>query len=158
MLSRRNMRLFNLGAMILITVAWGVRFYYFKKREEIVEKEVEQDSSTGTGKVTAVVLEKVEVQDGFWMVIYTIFVFPVLIFIFVVQELQPRSERLAFVCRNFSFLDYHIGKGLYLMLCAFLVLQHTNVTQWLVAIAVLLVVMINLVHPCLLGADPINGE
>ena len=33
------------------------------------------------------VLEKVEVQDGFWMVIYTIFIFPVLIFIFVVQEL-----------------------------------------------------------------------
>ena len=40
-LSRRNMRLFNLGAMILITIAWAVRFFYFKKREEIVEKEVE---------------------------------------------------------------------------------------------------------------------
>ena len=81
------MRLFNLGAMILITVAWAVRFFYFKKREEIVEKEVEQDNSSGTGKVTVVVLEKVDVQDGFWMVIYTIFIFPVLIFIFVVQEL-----------------------------------------------------------------------
>ena len=44
------------------------------------------------------------------------------------------------------------------MLCGFLVLQHTNVTQWLIALAVLVVAIVNLVHPCLLGADPINGE
>ena len=113
---------------------------------------------SGTGKVTVVVLEKVNVQDGFWMVIYTIFIFPILIFIFVVQELQPKSDRLASICNNFYFLDYHIGKGLYLMLCGFLVLQHTNVTQWLIALAVISVALVNLVHPCLLGATPINGE
>ena len=44
------------------------------------------------------------------------------------------------------------------MLCGFLVLQHTNVTQWLIALAVLAVAIVNLIHPCLLGADPINGE
>lgn len=80
-LSRRNMRIINLAAISLIAIAWIVRFYYFGKREEIVEKTVTD------GKTTSTTLVKTEVQDGFWLIVYTLFVFPFLIFIFVCQEL-----------------------------------------------------------------------
>ena len=39
-LSRRNMRIFNLASIGLITIAWMVRFYYFGKQEVIVEQTV----------------------------------------------------------------------------------------------------------------------
>lgn len=38
-LSRRNMRFINLGAIGIITVAWLVRFYYFTEREDYEEVE-----------------------------------------------------------------------------------------------------------------------
>ena len=67
-------------------------------------------------------------------------------------------ERLAWVKLSFYFLDYHIGKGVYLLLCASLILQHQEVLQWLVAVACMIVVGINMVHPCLVGFEPVNGE
>ena len=120
-LSRRNMRILNLAAIALITVAWVVRFYYFGKREEIHEEQVKVNG------VTSTTLVKKEVQDGFWLVIYTLFVLPFMIFIFICQEFQVAHERLAWVKLSFYFLDYHIGKGVYLLLCASLILQHQEV-------------------------------
>ena len=79
-LSKRNMRILNLAAIGLITIAWLVRFYYFGKREEVVEEDVTTNGGTAT------TLVKKDVQDGFWLVIYTLFVLPFLIFIFVIQE------------------------------------------------------------------------
>lgn len=157
-LSRKNMRLINLGAIGVITVAWLVRFYYFSKREEVKEIEKEYPNTNGVGTYKATVLEKVEVQDNFWMILYTLFVFPTLIVIFVVQELQVTQERLAPICKHFYFLDYYTGKGLYILLMTSLILQHSTVFQWLVAVALFAVVLVNLVYPCLFGADPINGE
>ena len=45
-LSRRNMHILNLAAMALITVAWLIRFYYFGKREELVEEKVTTGTTT----------------------------------------------------------------------------------------------------------------
>ena len=59
---------------------------------------------------------------------------------------------------NFYFLDYHFGKGIYLLLCASLVLQHPDVLQWLICVACFIAVGVNMVHPCLIGMDPVNGE
>ena len=146
------MRIINLAAIGLITIAWVVRFYYFGKREKIVEEQVT------VGTTTSTMLVKTEVRDGFWLVIYTLFVLPFMIFVFVCQELQISSERLAWVKLSFYFLDYHIGKALYLLLCASLILQHSDVLQWLVAVACFIIVGVNFVHPCLIGLDPINGE
>ena len=39
--SKFNMRIINLGAMLLVTIAWLARFMYFVKREEMIEREVE---------------------------------------------------------------------------------------------------------------------
>ena len=55
---------------------------------------------------------------------YTLFVLPFLIFVFIVQEFQVSHERLIWVKHSFYFLDYHFGKGMYLLLCASLILQH----------------------------------
>ena len=41
MFSKFNMRIINLGAMLLVTIAWLARFMYFVKREEMIEREVE---------------------------------------------------------------------------------------------------------------------
>ena len=56
--------------------------------------------------------------------IYTLFVIPFLLFVFIVQELQVTYTHLAFVKHHFYFLDYHFGKGLYLLMLIGLILQH----------------------------------
>jgi len=58
LLSRKNMRLFNVGAIAVATIAWLCRFYYFAKREEIVESEVEYPNTDGNGTYVATVLQK----------------------------------------------------------------------------------------------------
>ena len=61
-LTRKNMRYLNLAGMLLITVAWIIRFYYFKKREEVVESEVDAASgATLDVNERTVKLEKVTV-------------------------------------------------------------------------------------------------
>ena len=39
-----------------------------------------------------------------------------------------------------------------------IILQHENLLEFLIAVVLLLAVIINIVHPFLLGSDPINGE
>ena len=57
--TQRNMRILNLGALLLATIAWVARFMYFAKREEMVEREVEsKDPNTGQ-TITSTVLEKI---------------------------------------------------------------------------------------------------
>ena len=102
-------------------------------------------------------VDKVYTRDSFWMFIYTLFVLPVFIFIFTVQELQVSTERLAFIVEHFRFLDYHIGKGLYLLLLISIIMQHPDVMQWLISMVLLVAVVLNMVHPCIFGANPING-
>ena len=125
--TQRNMRILNLGALLLATIAWVARFMYFAKREEMVEREVEsKDPNTGK-TITTTVLEKIEVSDSFWFIAYTLAVLPVLIFIFLIQELQVKNARLAPICRHFYFLDYYAGKAIYLLLIMSLIMQHTDV-------------------------------
>ena len=44
------------------------------------------------------------------------------------------------------------------MLLITLILQHEGAFEWLVCLVMFAVVVINLIHPCLFGANPINGE
>lgn len=60
------------------------------------------------------------------------------------------------MCKNFHFLDYYVGKGLFLLLLASLILQHQDMLQWIVAIALIVIITVDLVHGCLLGAEPVN--
>ena len=47
-LTQRNMRILNLGALLLVIIAWLARFMYFVKQEEMIEREVEStDPNTG---------------------------------------------------------------------------------------------------------------
>ena len=69
-----------------------------------------------------------------------------------------RHERFAPICHHFYFLDYYIGKAFYLLLIAALILQHQDLLQFLIAVVILVAVALNIVHPCMLGSDPINGE
>ena len=120
--TQRNMRILNLGALLLATIAWVARFMYFFKQEKMVEREVET-TDANTGKtITTTVLEKMEVSDSFWMMVYTIVVLPVLIFIFLMQELQVKNARLAPIVRHFYFLDYYPGKAIYLFLLLSLIM------------------------------------
>ena len=80
-----------------------------------------------------------------------------MVFIFLVQEFQVQHERLAPLCRHFFFLDYYPGKGVYLLLLLSLIMQHTYALQWIIAIALLVVITINIVFPCMLNSEPING-
>ena len=126
-LTQRNMRILNLGALLLVIIAWLARFMYFVKQEEMIEREVES-TDPNTGKtITTTQLEKIEVSDSFWMIVYTLVVLPVLIFIFLMQELQVKNARLAPILRNFYFLDYYAGKAIYLLLLMSLIMQHTDV-------------------------------
>ena len=79
LLAQKNMRIFNLAAIGLAVVAWIIRFYYFTAREDVEEREVTLADGTTVKR-----LETVELQDGFWLVIYTLIVFPLLFFVFVV--------------------------------------------------------------------------
>ena len=77
------MRLFNFGAIGAITVAWVIRFYYFGNRERVVEVPVTRENSDGETE-TDTVLERRYTRDTFWMFVYTLFVIPIIIFIFVI--------------------------------------------------------------------------
>ena len=79
-----------------------------------------------------------------------------LIAIFVVVEIQVTQEKLALLCKHFFFLDYYLGKGLFLLLMSSLILQHQNMLQWIFAIALSFPIVIDLLHGCLLSAEPIN--
>lgn len=74
LLSKRNMKALNLVGITLVVIAWLTRFYYFTKRVDIVEN--------ADGSVTQTV-----VQDGIWLILYTLVVFPMLITIFIFTEL-----------------------------------------------------------------------
>ena len=160
LLSRRNMRVFNLAAIALVTIAWGIRFYYFKEHEEVVENEIDVEVSSGTSdsNLKTVKLEKETVQDGFWMVMFTLFVFPCLIFIFIMQEFQVKGDWHGPIYRSYYFLDYYIGKGFYLLLLVALILQHRDVAQYLIVCAIMIVIAADFIYPCLLTNEPINGE
>jgi len=157
-LSRKMMRIFNLGAIVLTIIAWVVRFYYFSKREKIVEIEKEFPNENGLGTHKGTILQKEVVQDGFWLIVYTIIIFPMLIFIFVIQEFQVKHVKLAPISHHFYFLDYYVGKGVYLLLLGTLLLQHSEVLEWIIVVAILMVVIVDFLHPCLFGAGPINGD
>ena len=86
LLSRRNMRFFNFGAVGVLTLAWLVRFYYFGNRERVVEVAVAVTNEDGEVE-TETKLEKRYQRDDFWMVMYTLLIIPSLLFIFVIQEL-----------------------------------------------------------------------
>ena len=58
-LSKKNMRMLNVFAAVLVIVAWFIRFFYFGKREEIVEKEVTSTNDKGES-VTEIKLVKEE--------------------------------------------------------------------------------------------------
>jgi len=150
------MHLFNLASIGLVLIANLTRFYYFGKREQFTEREVASIDEDGD-IVTETVVDKTYARDSFWMMLYTLIVFPIFIFIFIVQELQVTNARLAFVVEHFAFLDYHIGKGLYLLLLISFILQHPYVMQWLMSIVLFVVVVFNLIHPCIFGSNPING-
>ena len=157
-LSKRNMRLMNIGAITLVTIAWLIRFYYMTERETVDERTVETVDPVTNSTVTNTELVKTYEQDGFWFIMYTLFIFPILIALFIITEIHPVEGKLASLCKGFHFLDYHIGKALFLLLCATFIWQHTYVVEWLINIAIMIVVIVNFVHPCLLGAQPINGN
>ena len=56
LLSKRNMRILNLFGLVLVIIAWLTRFYYFTRRDDIIE------NADGT-------ITNIEVQDGWWAII-----------------------------------------------------------------------------------------
>ena len=58
--------------------------------------------------------------------LFTAVIFPFLIFIFLISELNLKVEKLQFVYKHFSFLDYYVGKAFYIFLFISLLMQHTN--------------------------------
>ena len=109
LLSKTRMRILNILALVIITIAWVVRFYYFMPQDDTIL------NSDGT-------VSHVEVHDEFWLIIYTTVVLPILIGIFVIVEMQVKHEKLAPFCKHFFFLDYYLGKGLYLLLIVSIIL------------------------------------
>ena len=142
LLSKRNMKILNFLAIAIVIIAWLIRFYYFTKREELHEN--------ADGTVT-----QTEVQDSLMLIVYTLMVFPMLIAIFIITELQLKPKIMN-LCKHFYFLDYYLGKGLYLLLLASLILQHQDMIQWLFVVAILVVTVVDLIHGCIMGAEPIN--
>lgn len=39
LLSKRNMKVLNLLAIALVVIAWLIRFYYFTKRDNVIEND-----------------------------------------------------------------------------------------------------------------------
>ena len=74
----------------------------------------------------------------------TIIVFPALIALFVIVELQPQGK-LKVICENFHFLELYIGKGIYLLMLAMMLLEKTNAVEIIFGIALLVISVINIV-------------
>ena len=72
----------------------------------------------------------------------TLILLPALIILYVLIELEVKKDTLS---RNFNFLELPIGKGLYLLMLALILLEKTNTVEIIFGLAIFVISVINIV-------------
>jgi len=103
------LRLLNCNVLFFVVVATLLRFTRFPS--ETTTETVTQDDGTS-------VVQVISTPVKFWFVITTIFVLPALIVLFVFAEFVKGS-----VQKYFNFLLSPIGKGIYLLMIALMIVE-----------------------------------
>lgn len=127
------LRIANLQALFLLVVANIIRLAYFKPEELIVD-----------GVATTV-------QVSFRFVIMTIFVLPPLIAMFALMEFKFKREVLS---KWFNYLDYPVGKGVYMIMMALIIIEVQGIVEIIFTVIVVVVGVINIVVGVLLLKFP----
>ena len=137
-LKKKTMQIINMNAIFLIFIGTLVRFSYFPERSQIVQL-TKEDEETGESTEEYVTYSESETL-GFKF--STLILLPALIILYVLIELEVKKDSL---CRNFNFLELPIGKGLYLLMLALILLEKTNTVEIIFGIAIFVISVINIV-------------
>ena len=130
------MRIINMNAIFLILIGTIVRFSYFKPSETIVAKELEDED----GEKYTVYDTKVE-KEKFMFYFTTLIVFPALIVLYMLVELDVVKS----LSKNFNFLELPIGKGVFLLMLALMLLEKTKPVEVIFGLAIFTISIINIV-------------
>ncbi len=128
-----TLRILNCNATFLLVIAVIFRLAYFAPKVTTTE-------STDNIGYTSVKTHKQKVL--FWFVIDTIFILPPLIVTFLLIEFNVKEELLA---KHFNFLVHPIGKGIYLIMLALIIVEVEQITEIIFCIVISLIGLINLV-------------
>ena len=123
----------NMNAIFLIFIGTIVRFSYFRPKETIKIVTGENEGST---------FEKTTSRERFMFYVTTIFVLPALIALYTIVELEIWKDIFG---KNFHFLELPIGKGIYLLLLALMLLEKANAVEIIFGLAILVICVINIV-------------
>ena len=137
-LKKKTMQIINMNAIFLIFIGTLVRFSYWPSRSKIVEYAVEDET---TGESTVAYDTKVE-NETIGFKFSTLILLPILILLYVLIELGVKKETL---CKHFHFLELPIGKGLYLLMLALMLLEKTNIVEIIFGIAIFVISVLNVV-------------
>jgi len=108
---RLTLRIANCHGIFLLIVANIIRLAHFASVETLHESK-NQDGSVS--------IQREIVRVAFWFVITTIFILPPLITVFVIMEFRIKPHIFALY---FNFLDNPIGKGIYLIFMALIIVE-----------------------------------
>ena len=137
-LKKKTMQSVNMNAIFLIFIGTLVRFSYFPERSQIIEQ-TRKDEETGEDLV---VYQTYVENETLGFKFSTVLLLPALIVLYVLVELEVSKDSL---CKNFNFLELPIGKGLYLLLLAIVLLEKTNTVEIIFGIAIFVISVLNIV-------------
>ena len=135
---KKTMQIINMNAIFLIFIGTLVRFSYFPERSQIIEQ-TSKDEDTGEDQV---LYETYVENETLGFKFSTIVLLPVLIVLYVLIELEVSKDSL---CKNFNFLELPVGKGLYLLMLAIVLLEKTNTVEIIFGIAIFVISVLNIV-------------
>lgn len=105
------LRILNANVLACLFLSLVIRLSYFKT-EYTYQTIINPDGSEH--------LETTEVPVKFTFVWMTVFVMPWLIALFFIMEFKIKPELFA---KYFNFLDYPIGKGIFIIMMALIVIE-----------------------------------
>lgn len=129
---RLTLRVINCHVIFLLIFANIIRLARFQSTDQIIETTKEDGTVTITHKYTPV---------AFMFVIITIFVLPPLITLFVLIEFKIKPMIFQVY---FDFLDYPIGKGVYIIMMGFIISEVQQITDVIFAILICLIGLANI--------------
>jgi hypothetical protein len=128
-----TLRILNCNATFLLVIAVIFRLAYF------APKVVTKEAIDSQGKVS---LHSSKQRVLFWFVIDTIFILPPLIVTFVLIEFNVKQDVLA---KYFNFLAHPMGKGVYLIMLALMIVEVEQITEIIFCIVISVIGLSNLV-------------
>jgi hypothetical protein len=131
-----TLRILNCNAIFLLIIAIVLRLALFAPTS------VTTESKDDSGVIT---LQTQPVKVKFWFVITTLFILPPLIVLLILMEFKVRQDILGVY---FNFLCEPVGRGIYLIMIALMIVEVEQVTEMIFCIIISIVGITNISIGC----------